>query len=156
MTYISVRFSRGRSPISRGNHPVLRWSRNLGIAWEYTKWHWDKGLWGNIVVRRGKELPRFPWSIFSLPRFRVRTESWILEKVLKFAQQLSRPGKSLEKMIKSLELFFSKLQQVLYKWIFFRFGQILFNLARMFVAYNHLFDNLESEKRNFCFGIKSR
>ena len=27
--------------------------------------------------------------------FRVRTESWILEKVLKFAQQFSRPGKSL-------------------------------------------------------------
>ena len=29
-------------------------------------------------------------------RNRVRTESWILEKVLKFAQQFSRPEKSLE------------------------------------------------------------
>ena len=44
-----------------------------------------------------------------------------LKKVLKFAQQFSRPGKSLEmeikcgKMVKSLEFFFSKLQQVLYK-----------------------------------------
>ena len=43
---------------------------------------------------------------------RVHTESWILEKVLKLAQQFSRPGKSLEnrgkvlkKMVKSLECF---------------------------------------------------
>ena len=61
-----------------------------------------------------------------------RTEFWILEKVLKFAAQFSRPGKvevNSGKMVKSLEFFsFSKLQQVLNKWIFFR-GQISFNLA---------------------------
>ena len=53
--------------------------------------------------------------------------------------------------------------------IFFRFGQILFNLARLFathheksfvpafftVSIDHLFDNLECEKRNYCFGKKS-
>ena len=48
--------------------------------------------------------------------FRVRTESWILKKVLKFAKQFSRAGK----MVKSLEFFFSKLQQVLSKWVFSR------------------------------------
>ena len=61
-----------------------------------------------------------------------RTEFWILEKVLKFATQFSRPGKvevNSGKMVKSLEFFsFSKLQQVLNKCIFFR-GQIPFNLA---------------------------
>ena len=46
-----------RRLILRGSHPDLRWSRNLGIAWEYTKWPWHNGVWGNIVVRRGKELP---------------------------------------------------------------------------------------------------
>ena len=55
---------------------------------------------------------------------RVRTESWILKKVLKYIQLFSRPGKSqenrwsLEKMKKGVE-FFSKLQQVLYKPFFF-------------------------------------
>ena len=51
---------------------------------------------------------------------RVRTESWIFEKVMKFAQQFSRPGKSLENrdkvwnMVKSLEKNgYNKLQQVL-------------------------------------------
>ena len=29
--------------------------------------------------------------------FNIHTKSWILEKVLKFAQQFSRPEKSLEK-----------------------------------------------------------
>ena len=46
---------------------------------------------------------------------RVRTEAWILEKVLKFARQFSRPGKSLENEDKVWEndkkswVFFSKL-----------------------------------------------
>ena len=48
----------------------------------------------------------------------VRTESWILEKVFKFAQQFSRPGKSLENEIKSGKNE-SELQQVLYNVIFF-------------------------------------
>ena len=55
-----------------------------------------------------------------------------LKKVLKFATQFSRPGKvevNSGKMVKSLEFFsFSKLEQVLNKWIFFR-SQIPFNLA---------------------------
>ena len=37
----------------------------------------------------------------------------------------------------SLELFFSTLQHVFYKWLFFRFVQILFNLARTFAAAHH-------------------
>ena len=58
---------------------------------------------------------------------RVLTESWILEKVLKFAQQFSKPGKSLENGNKvwkngkkSWVFFFSKLQQI-YKWFFVLF-----------------------------------
>ena len=57
--------------------------------------------------------------------------------------------------------FFSNLQ-LLHKLIFFRFGQIVFNLARTFaahhkesyvprsfkVAIDQLFDNLESGKKN--------
>ena len=53
---------------------------------------------------------------------------------------------------------------------FFHFGQILFDLNRTFAAHlersfvpvflkvsvDHLFDNLESGKRNYCFGKKSR
>ena len=37
-------------------------------------------------------------------------------------------------MIKSLDFFL--IQQVLYKWNFFRFGQILFNLAGTFAAHH--------------------
>ena len=91
------------------------------------------------------------------------TESWILEKVSKFTQQFSKPGVEVKtwKNGKSLKLCW-KLQQVLHKWNFFRFGQILFNLAWMSgkklypvffkVSIDHLFDNLESEKVNYCFG----
>ena len=100
---------------------------------------------------------------------RVRTELWILKKVLKFGQQFSRPRKSLKngdkvwKTVKSLEFFFLQLQ----KWNLFCFGQILFNLDLMFavhseknfipaffkkwkVCIDHLFDNLESGKINYC------
>ena len=68
---------------------------------------------------------------------RVRTELWILKKVLKFGQQFSRPRKSLKngdkvwKTVKSLEFFFLQLQ----KWNLFCFGQILFNLALMFAVH---------------------
>ena len=101
---------------------------------------------------------------------RVRTESWVLEKVLKFAdrEKVWKTEIKFGKMVKSLGFFFPKLQQVLYKWIFCRFGQILSNLARMFAAHrekdfvptfskvstDHLVDNLESEKRNYCFAKK--
>ena len=92
-------------------------------------------------------------------------QSWILEKGLKFAKQFSRPGQSLENGDKvwkngKKSFFFSKLQQVLYKWNLFRFGQILFNLDHTFAAHHersfvpaflkvsidHLFDNLSLEK----------
>ena len=67
-------------------------------------------------------------------------------------------------MVKSLA-FFSKLQQVFYKCFFFRSGQVLFYLVHTFAwekcfvlaffkVCNHLFDNLESRKRNHCFGKK--
>ena len=57
---------------------------------------------------------------------RVLTESKILEKIFKFAQQLSRPGKSLENWAKVLKNgkkfeFFLKLQQVQVN-CFFRFA----------------------------------
>ena len=57
---------------------------------------------------------------------RVLTESKILEKIFKFAQQLSRPGKSLENWAKVLKNgkkfeFFFKLQQVQVNF-FFRFA----------------------------------
>ena len=69
---------------------------------------------------------------------RVRTKSWILEKVLKFAQQLSGPAKSLENKDKVLQngkksKIFRKLQQVLYKWhIYKRFFSFLSNLTQSY------------------------
>ena len=58
---------------------------------------------------------------------------------------------------------------MLAKWNCFRFGQILLNLDRMFAVHPEksfvpaflkvyielLFDNLESEKRKYCFGRKN-
>jgi len=64
-----------------------------------------------------------------------------LKKSWNFPSNFSDPEKVWKteiksgKMVKSRE-FFSKLQQVLYKWIFCRFGQILSNLARMFAAHH--------------------
>ena len=64
---------------------------------------------------------------------RVHTESWILEKVLKFAQQFSRPGKSLENrdkvwnMVKSLEYFQSN--NCFLSEFFYCFCQTLFSLG---------------------------
>ena len=100
--------------------------------------------------------------------------SWILEKVFKFAQQFSKawikPGKyrsSLERIGKKSWFFFSwKLHQVLDKWNCFHFGHILnvwsqWILKRSFVPafskvyIEHLFDNPESGKRNYCFGKRS-
>ena len=66
-------------------------------------------------------------------------------------------------------VFFPKLLQVLYKWNVFCFGQILFNLVRTFAVHRkkrfvpaflrsilitYYVDNLESGKRNYCFGKK--
>ena len=116
---------------------------------------------------------------------RVQGLEFLKKKVLKLAQQFSRPRKSLEngykvyKNGKSLFLiFFFKattsviLQQVLYESHFFCFDQILLNLAHTStfaahheksfvpaffkVSVDHLFDNLESGKRNNkLFGKKS-
>ena len=109
--------------------------------------------------------------------YRVCTGSWILEKkVLKLAQQFSRPRKSLEngykvyKNGKSLFLiFFQSYNKCFfttsaYESHFFCFDQILLNLAHTStfaahheksfvpaffkVSVDHLFDNLESGKRN--------
>lgn len=52
----------------------------------------------------------------------VRTESQILEKVLKFDQQFSRPGKCREN--DTSLVFIPKPQQVLQKLNVFCFGQI--------------------------------
>ena len=98
---------------------------------------------------------------------RVRTKSWILTKVLNFIQLFSRPGKSkenrwsLEKMKKSLE-FFSKLQQVLYKWSFFSFSPFFFFKSfstspvclqgtMKKALFLHLFDKTLSWKKKFLF-----
>ena len=77
---------------------------------------------------------------------------------------------SLEKMRKSHEFFFSNLQQVLYKWIFsFLFFFQSYSTSssclqsttkkalflRFKVSIDHLFDNLESGERNYCFGKSS-
>ena len=68
---------------------------------------------------------------------RVRTESWILEKVLKFAQHFPDLGKVWKIEVKSWKngkkscVFLKAVQEVLQKWFFFRVGQILFNLAGM-------------------------
>ena len=73
------------------------------------------------------------------------------------------------KMVKNPEFFFFfffKATARALEVILFRFGQILFNLARLFATHHensfapalsidHLFGNLVSENRNFCFGIKS-
>ena len=62
---------------------------------------------------------------------RVRTESWIHWN---FPSNFPNLEKKSGKMVNSLGFFFfSKLQQVLYKWNF-HFDQILFNLARTFAV----------------------
>ena len=63
---------------------------------------------------------------------RVRTDSWILEKVLKFAQQFCRV-KSWKNGKKS-EVFFKATTSAL-QLTFFRFGQILSSFARTFAVH---------------------
>ena len=74
-------------------------------------------------------------------------ESWVLKKVLKFAQLFSRTGKSLENRGKVRKMvififirgillnqsffFFFKAPTIALQVIFYRFGQILFNFARI-------------------------
>ena len=92
--------------------------------------YWIKrglSLWllsGHSLSLQNSSNPDKSYSSEIIKVHRVRTKSWILTEVLNFIQLFSRPGKSEEngwslgKMKKSLE-FFSKLQQVLYKWSFF-------------------------------------
>ena len=106
----------------------------------------------------------------------ICTESWLSEKVLKFAQQFSRPGKSLENRDKALKkkgkkawvFFVEKLQQVFYKSIFFFvlvkshsispvrlqciMERALFLHYFFIVSINHLFYNLDSGEKKNCFG----
>ena len=66
-------------------------------------------------------------------KVRVCTGSWILKKFLKCAQQFFRPGKSLENRDEVLKngktswgvFFFWKLQQVLSKWNFFVWSNLI-------------------------------
>ena len=67
-------------------------------------------------------------------KYRVCTQSWILEKVLKFAENFPDPEKVWKIEVKSWKnskksRFFFKLQQVLNKWNVFCAGQMLLNLA---------------------------
>ena len=102
----------------------------------------------------------------SMRKGRVLTESKILEKIFKFAQQLSRPGKSLEnwaKVLKNGKKFEFFLSCSKCKWIFFfvllksysispvRLQRIvkkaLFLCFFLKRSIDHLFDNLESGKK---------
>ena len=75
---------------------------------------------------------------------RVRTESWILKN----------RDSAWKKWQKGLGIFL-KLQQVLYKFFLFWSNRIQSRSLRFFkVSTDHLFDNLESGKKNYCFGKK--
>ena len=104
----------------------------------------------------------------------------ILKEVLKFAQLFSRPGKKSgrDEVWKKCQkvwsfflfFFFSNLQQVRYKFIFFfvfffksySTSSVCFQrttkkawFLRFKVSVDHLFDNLETGERNYCFGKSS-
>ena len=136
-----------------GLHFVILWSfQGVGVStvgycvggllWERSRVRFPGGSLKSLF-----RLLFFPCSF----KNRVRTESWILanEKVWKFAQQFSRPGKRPENGVKVWK-------NGKKSWYFFRFGQILFNVFSTFAApIDHLFDNLESGKKNYYFGKKS-
>ena len=109
------------------------------------------------------------WMTVSKLKTAGFVQSWILEKVLKFAQHFPDRGKVWKIEVKSWKngkkswVFLKAAQQVLQKWKFFHVGQILFNLAFMSwkklcscvffkFSIDHLFHNLESGKINYCFG----
>ena len=106
---------------------------------------------------------------------RVRTESWILKKVLKCVQLFSRPGKSLEEMKsgkndkKSWVFFFQIYNKCFIREFFSVFFFKSYSTSsvclqcttkkalflRFKASIDHLFDNLESGGRNYCFGKSS-
>ena len=122
------------------------------------------------VVRKKwlTHLPHFPCNHDGIKRNFFKTV-WLgfvqSCEFLKKSWNLSNNFPDLEKvwkMVKSLEFFFLQL----YKWNLFCFCQILFNLTLTFcvkklcscifkVCIDHLFDNRESGKINYCFGKKS-
>ena len=141
----------------------------MQCAWEQTGWV--------LLHHRVTHSSMFPVSVCTHElwqamerRHRVPTESWILEKVLTFAQQFSRPGKSLENgdkiwknaffqsyskcfisaifvvLVKSYSVSAVRLQRIMKKKALF--------LGFFKVYIDHLFDNLESGKKNHCFGKK--
>ena len=117
-------------------------------------------LTGHSLSLQNSSNPDKSYSSEIIKVHRVRTKSWILTEVLNFIQLFSRPGKSeenrwsLEKMKKSLE-FFSKLQQVLYKWSFFSFSSfstspVCLQGTMKKALFLHLFDKtLSMEKEIF-------
>ena len=98
------------------------------------------------LTRARKEWCSRQWLHKFVNVHRVRTESWILEKVLKFAQQFFRPGKSLENRAKVLKKWLKVLSffkvtctlSALQVRCFFCVcaGQILFILACMFAVHH--------------------
>ena len=94
-------------------------------------------MWFSVTCEQGLYRVLNPWN----------------KKVLQFALQFSRPGNSLENVDEVLSSFFSKLQQVLLKWnLVHTFAEYEkgFVPAYFKVSINHLFDNLESGKRDYC------
>ena len=92
-----------------------------GLLWERSRVRFPGGSLKSLF-----RLLFFPCSF----KNRFRTESWILanEKVWKFAQQFSRPGKRPENGVKVWK-------NGKKSWHFFRFGQILFNVFSTFAAH---------------------
>ena len=106
----------------------------------------------------------------------ICTEAWLLEKVLKFAQQFSRHGKSLEnrdsvkKMVKRLKFFFESYNKCFTSGFFLVLvksysispvclqcimERALFLHYFFIVSIDHLFDHLDSGKRKKLFWKRS-
>ena len=100
---------------------------------------------------------------------KVRTESWNLSSYFPVLEKVWKRW-SLEKMIKSLEFFFFEIYKCFLSefFLFFFFFQSYSTSSsclqsttkkalflRFKVSIDHLFDNLESGERNYCFGKSS-
>ena len=142
----------------------------------------------NGVLENGRCVLESPWNVLEFfVQKGVRTlysvlwkiqpirEPLVLEKVLKFAQQFSRSGKSLEnggEVWKNVKKFWVFFLGNMNKWFV---NEIFFILVKSYsilsillqhimkkalflhfkVYVDHLFDNLKSGKRIYCFGKKS-